>query len=119
MRAREFLTETEEYFDLSNPAILRARYFPDMDRFYELYRLTLDIVSNNEEMRHKVDDLGWPASNNAIMFAYTDQEDKTINTVLKKRGYKQTKTTSDKSKELKSVHTTSPVAKIKKNQFGV
>ena len=119
MRAKEFLKEDEDQFDIANPAIIRARYFPDMDKYYELYRLTLDMAAHNSETKNDIDGTGWPSSNNAVMLAYTKQEDDLINKTLKKRGYKQKRTSGDKSTELDGLHTTSPVAKIKKNRYGI
>lgn len=119
MRAREFLKEDENQFDISNPAIIRARYFPDMDKYYELYRLTLDMATSNTDLKNDIDGTGWPSSNNAVMLAYTKQEDELINKTLKKRGYKQKKTSGDKSRESEDLNIVSPVAKIKKNRFGI
>jgi hypothetical protein len=119
MRAREFLKEDEHQFDISNPAMTRARYFPNMDRFYELYRLTLDMASSNSDTKNDIDGTGWPSSNNAVMLAYTKEEDDLINKTLKKRGFTQKRTTSHKSSELTNSNKLSPVAKIKKNRFGI
>lgn len=123
MRATEFiLTEDEQQFDMSNPELTRARYFPDMDKYYELYRLTLDMAGINTPKEQRVNDIdgeGWPASNNAIMLAYSKADDDIINKTLKKRGFKQKITSDGDSQEDVKINKVSPVAKPKKNRYGV
>lgn len=123
MRANEFiLTEDENQFDMSNPELTRARYFPDMDKYYELYRLTLDMAGINtppDQLVNDIDGEGWPASNNALMLAYSQGDDDIINRTLKKRGYKQKMTSPGSSREADKINRSSPVAKIKRNRYGV
>lgn len=122
MRAKDFITEDENQFDMSNPEMTRARYFPDMDKYYQLYRLTLDMAGINTPPDQKVNDIdgeGWPASNNAIMLAYTKGDDEIINKTLKKRGFRQKMTSAGDSQEPNHTNKTSPVARIKRNRFGV
>ena len=123
MRANEFiLTEDENQFDMSNPELTRARYFPDMDKYYELYRLTLDMAGINTPRDQKVNDIdgeGWPAANNAIMLAYSQGDDDIINKTLKKRGFKQKMTSAGNSSEPDKINKTSPVAARRPNRWGV
>lgn len=123
MRAREFiLREDENQFDLSNPELTRARYFPDMDKYYELYRLGLDMAGINTPKDQKVNDIdgeGWPAANNGVMLAYSKSDDEIINKSLKKRGYKQKITSAGDSREEQKLNVKSPVAQIKRNRFGI
>lgn len=123
MRADEFiLLEDDQQFDMSNPELTRARYFPDMDKYYQLYRLTLDMAGINTPPDQKVNDIdgeGWPASNNALMLAYTKGDDEIIRKTLKKRGFKEKMTSDGDSHEAPKINKTSPVAKIKKNRYGV
>lgn len=123
MRAKEFiLTEDEDQFDMSSPELTRARYFPDMDKYYELYRLTLDMAGINTPPDQRVNDIdgeGWPAANNAVMLAYSQGDDEIIKKTLKKRGYREKMTSDGDSHEHQHVNRTSPVAKPKRNRFGV
>lgn len=122
MRAKDFITEDENQFDMSNPELTRARYFPDMDKYYQLYRLTLDMAGINTPPEQRVNDIdgeGWPASNNALMLAYTQGDDEIIRKTLKKRGFKEKITSDGDSREASKINKTSPVAKIKKNKYGV
>lgn len=123
MRARDFiLLEDDDQFDMSNPALTRARYFPDMDKYYQLYRLTLDMAGINTPPEQKVNDIdgeGWPASNNAIMLAYSQGDDDIIRKTLKKRGFREKITSDGDSHEEHHTNTQSPVAKPKRNRFGV
>lgn len=123
MRAREFiLTEDEHQFDMSNPELPRARYFPDMDKYYELYRLALDMAGINtppDQLVNDIDGEGWPASNNAIMLAYSQGDDEIINKTLKKRGFKQKMTSAGASREAAQVNRVSPVARRRVNRWGV
>ncbi len=123
MKAKEFiLREDDNQFDMSNPELTRARYFPDMDKYYELYRLTLDMAGINTPADQRVNDIdgeGWPASNNAIMLAYSQGDDEIINKTLKKRGFKQKMTSSGNSSEPDKINKTSPVAKRRPNRWGV
>ena len=123
MRAREFiLREDDNQFDLSNPELTRARYFPDMDKYYELYRLTLDMAGINTPPDQRINDIdgeGWPASNNAVMLAYSQGDDQIINKALKKRGFKQKITSVGDSAEPEQINKTSPVARRRPNRWGV
>lgn len=123
MRANEFiLTEDEHQFDLTNPELTRARYFPDLDKYYQMYRLTLDMAGINTPPEQRVNDIdgeGWPASNNAVMLAYSKGDDEIIRKTLKKRGFKEKMTSDGDSNEESYVNKTSPVARVKKNRYGV
>ena len=117
MRANEFiLLEDEHRFDLTNTELTRARYFPDLDKYYQLYRLTLDMAGINTPPEQKVNDIdgeGWPASNNAVMLAYSQGDDDIIKKTLKKRGFREKITSDGNSSEEAKINKTSPVAEIR------
>ena len=117
MRAREFITENDHRLDLSNPQIKGARHMPDMDKYYELYRLSLDMAEATDEITGER--IGQPVSNHVVMLAYTDGDEQILNKAMRKRGIKYRSTTSRHSQELNDTNKSSPVAKPKRNRYGV
>jgi hypothetical protein len=119
MRAKDLVNEDVEQNDLSHPSLKHVMHFPKLDRYYELYRLSLDMAELGSPEGIEGDSKGYPVKDHAVMVPYTDADEDIIRRAAKKRGYKHLSTKSKKNKEVDDVHKTSPVATIKKNRYGV
>lgn len=114
MRAREFINEnTFAKLDITDPALTRAMVFPDVDKYYQFYRMSLDLAQIGADGKVENPKSGEPVNDDPAAFAYTDYEAKMLNTVAKLRGFKTKNTSSGKSKEFNDVNVKSPVAKFK------
>ena len=119
MRAKEFIKEDVVQNDLSHPSLRPVMHFPDMDRYYELYRMSIDMAELGSPEGIEGDDKGWPVKDHAVMIAYSDADEKIIKQAVKKRGFKYRKANRTHGQEVNDVYATSPVAKPKKNRFGI
>lgn len=117
MRAREFITENSNRLDFNSPQIKGARHMPDLDKYYELYRLSLDMAEATDEIKGTAE--GVPVANHVVMLAYSDGDEEILNKAMRKRGIKYKTTTSRDSRELGDTNTASPVAKPKRNRYGI
>ncbi len=113
MRAREFIVEYHNPLDFTHPSMQNARYLPNIDKYYELYRLGLDMAQVGADGKIEGPAEGDPAGEAAVLIGYSDADEKIINTALKHRGHKQVKSSKGNSKELEDTHAVSPVAKFK------
>ena len=84
--------------------------------YYNMYRFGVHMAGSpdDQDMAEKS-----PMANQLATLAYTDAEQAIINKSKKAMGIKGKKMTSDRSEEAEHTNTTSPVAKRKKNQYGV
>ena len=60
-----------------------------------------------------------PWAENLAIVMFTDEDEETIKLASKLMGVKPTRITDNASREVKGTDTSSPVAKIKKNKYGV
>ena len=125
MRATEFITETKtakrdrSHHGLHNPEIGGVHVMPNVDQGYELYRLGMDLAVAGKENTDWPDETGHPVGEHTVMLAYSKGENEIIDAVLKKRGATHKHQYDKPGVENKEVNKTSPVAKIKKNKYGV
>lgn len=68
---------------------------------------------------HTINYAEGPASNGAVVVAYTDADEAIIQGGERQTGHRGKMLTDKKSKEPKATYTQSPVAKIKRNRYGV
>lgn len=110
MRAKEFINENTNVFDITVPSIPGASYIANLERPYDLYRFGIDLaVANSEKTRETEIN---PAGTSSVMLAFTDAENDIIEKTAKKQNLKQIKTNNGKSAEHSDVYTKSPVAKF-------
>lgn len=92
------------------------------DRVYELNRVMMAVAASDgvNPLSPEIDAESWAGRNN-IAIPYTEIEQKMLTQAFGAVGshYKDLNRGDLKSQELKSVNKTSPVAKPKRNKFGV
>lgn len=114
MRAKEFIVESE--LDNQYSSVLPLAYsFPTMPSSdpYQYYRFGLEMASDGRSKNTG------PAKQGAVVVAYTKEEEQKIKTAIKQTGHKGEILAKGGSVEPKGTQTTSPVAKPKKNKYGV
>jgi len=114
MRAYEFLIEREMTPKYSDP-LPKASTYPDMPSSspYDTYRFGMGMADHTKYHENG------PAKNKAVTVAYSRGEDEIIAATEKKLGQKSELLANDESKEQPGTNTTAPVAKKKKNRYGV
>jgi hypothetical protein len=98
-------------------AIKGMETYTDENSYYTMYRFGVDMARGKQE-HHPYDPMS-PVGNQMATVAYTDAEQEIINNSKKNLGLKSKKLTSKNSIEHQDTHTVSPVAKIKRNKYGV
>lgn len=93
-----------------------ARQYDDIDQYYGMYRFGIAMAKSP-------DDPGYaegPAKDIPAVWMYTDADEEIVNRAEKNQGIKgRTIVQKGPSKENKSINTVSPVAKPKKNKYGI
>jgi hypothetical protein len=113
MRAKEFITE-REMPERKSRALNTAFEFPTMPSSdgYQAYRFGV-AMANHEEPPYG------PTSQHAVISAYTSEEEEIIHAAEKSTGHKGRLIADRGSREPDSTGTHSPVAKPKRNRYGV
>ena len=114
MRAKEFIVE-RKFKDRKASVLSTAYNFTSMagDSAYRIYRLGMLMGNPN------IENIKGPAAANAVVVAYTSEEEEKVR-LAKKRSGDTSQLLSDRgSTEPKSTDTISPVAKLKRNKYGV
>ena len=114
MRAKEFITEREMPKSVSR-AMSTAYHFPTMPSsdVYQAYRFGISMAD------HKTNSKYGPSSNHAVIVAYTEEEEEIIKGAESEMGHKGKLLADRGSHEPKSTETQSPVARPKRNRYGV
>ena len=114
MRAKEFIVE-REMPDRKSDVLSTTYYFPTLPSSdaYQAYRFGVAMAD------HEVAHAEGPSGNNAVIVAYTPEEEAIIQAASKKTGHKGRLLANKGSNEPKSTATQSPVAKPKTNRYGV
>jgi hypothetical protein len=123
MRAREFLPEARNrqndradgFNAVESDPMVTTLAFPDMpgNNAYRAYRFAMAMA--NHELKHQ----DGPTSQLAVISAYTKGDEDIIRAAIKKTGERHIVVANKGSSETSDVNKTSPIAKIKKNRFGV
>lgn len=114
MRAKEFITERKFPARKSGP--LKATYmFPTMPSAdpYQAYRFGMAMAD------HTLTHTKGPTDRNAVIVAYTPEEEEIIRGGERQTGHKGQLVADKESHEPTSTEAVSPVAKSKKNRYGV
>jgi hypothetical protein len=114
MRAKEFITEREMPKPVSR-AMSTSYHFPTMPSSdaYQAYRFGLAMAD------HKTHNKYGPAAQHAVIVAYTTEEDEIIKGAERETGHRGKLLTDRGSRESQNTETQSPVAKSKRNRYGV
>lgn len=114
MRAKEFIVERS--FPKRKSDAMSATYvFPTMPsaNAYAIYRFGLAMAD------HTLNHAYGPTGNSAVIVAYTSEEEEIIQGGTRQTGHKGQMVADRGSHEPNSTDTTSPVAKTKRNRYGV
>ena len=114
MKAREFITEKMMKNRYAAP-LSRARRYPDYPSSspYKIYRFSTQMADHTTNQTYGA------AANLGVTVAYSDAEEEIIRATEDRLGTRSERLSTDKSEEMQGVNTTSPVAKKKKNKYGV
>lgn len=131
MKVHEILSEARKVKDYGHPAAID----PDVENTipgtfivpelrntdpYLQYRMGVALaVAQATKSREVKFDQETIWAENLVMTAYDEKEQETIKTAAKLMGVEVEQVSSTKSKEIAGVNKTSPVAKPKRNKYGV
>jgi hypothetical protein len=114
MRAKEFIVERS--FPTRKSDVMKTTYafdtMPSSDP-YNIYRFGMAMAD------HTINYAEGPAAQSAVIVAYTDADDEIIKGGSRQTGHKGRLIADKESHEPNSTNTTSPVAKPKRNKYGV
>ena len=114
MRAKEFIVERE--LPKRKSAVMPGtKIYPGMPSAnpYEIYRFGMAMAN------HEMSDPDGPANNFAIVSTYASEEEDIVTAAERKTGHKGQMLADKGSHEPDSTSTVSPVARPKKNRYGV
>lgn len=114
MRAKDFIVERS--FPKSKSGPMSTTYmFPTMTSAdaYKAYRFGMAMAD------HTINYPEGPTSNNAVIVAYTPEEEEIIKGGTRQTGHKGVLIADKTSHESNIINTVSPVAKKKKNKYGI
>jgi hypothetical protein len=114
MRAREFITE-RQLPKRKSDTLSTTFQFPTMPsaNAYAAYRFGMAMAD------HTLTHAEGPAGNSAVIVAYTPEEEEIIQAGTRQTGHKGRILANRGSEEPGSTDTLSPVAKPKRNRYGV
>jgi hypothetical protein len=118
MKIYEIITEEKEKKlpKSSREAAPHAKQFQGIDQYYGMYRFGIAMAGSPDKSTPKEG----PAKDVPAVWMYTDAEKEIVGRAAKNQGIKgKTIVAQGPSAELKSVNKTSPVAKPKRNKYGV
>lgn len=128
MRAKEFIKEAksrgtpEKVSDKKAgplPGVFVQKSLRNTDPYMQ-YRYSMAVAASRAHRDHGVDydqESSWAENLTQVMFAPEDEE--TVMLASKLMGVRPTKITDSASREPNSTQTQSPVAKAKKNKYGI
>lgn len=114
MRAREFIIE-REMSDRKSSTMPFSKQFPTMPSSdpYQAYRFAMAMAD------HTINNAEGPAEQHAVIVAYTPEEEDIIRGAEIQTGHKGRMLTDRGSREPKTTDTISPVARPRRNRYGV
>ena len=115
MRAKEFIEESRGFSHMKSTTMSTTYEFPTMpaNNAYQAYRFGLAMA--NHTMKHS----GGPVGQNAIVVAYTPKEDEIIRAAEQVTGHKKHLVADRGSNEPNDTNLVSPVAKPRRNRWGI
>ena len=114
MRAREFIVE-REMSDRKSSTMPLSKHYPEMPSSdpYLAYRFGMAMAD------HTINHAEGPAAQHAVVVAYTPEEEEIMRGGETQTGHKGKMLTDRGSREPKTTYTVSPVARPKRNRYGV
>jgi len=115
MRIKEVISEARGFSNRKSTTMVATYAFPDMpsNNPYKAYRFAMAMAN------HKIKNEVGPVDEFAVISAYTEGEEEIINDAVKTTGNKKVLVSDKKSHEPEDTNIQSPVAKSKKNKYGV
>jgi hypothetical protein len=98
-------------------AIKGMHTYPGNHTYYDMYRFGVNMAGSPDD--HNDYDPSSPVANQLVTLSYSDADQKIIDKSKKKMGFTSKQLTPDNSTEPNETHTLSPVAKIKRNKYGI
>lgn len=116
--AGEHKTKKRDKFEKSSRDSIpgMTRYKDTAAHYYDMYRMGVHMAGSPDHQT--MADTG-PTSNEFVTLAYTDAEEKIIKKSAKAMGFTGVGISSKGSKETDNTNKVSPIAKPKKNKYGV
>lgn len=108
--------KSSNVYDHYQAAIKGMETYTDNNSYYTMYRFGVDMAGSPADQDFTP---ASPVGNQMATVAYTDAEQQIIDKSKKNLGLKSKKLTSKDSSEQPNTHTSSPVAKIKRNKYGI
>lgn len=118
MRAKEFVQEAKKPIRQSaKSALPSGRIHPELDNSnpYHSYRYGVALAGSPDDAMYK----DGPYGSKMMTVGYTEADREIIKKADKIIGVKSNPISSNDSSEIEAINTTSPVAKPKKNKYGV
>lgn len=114
MKASEFITEDMMPNRYSAPLPSASKY-PDYPSSspYKIYRFSTQMADHTKDQTYGA------AANFGVTVAYSEGEKEIIDATEKRLGAKSEPLSTDGSQEMEKININSPVAKKKKNKYGV
>ena len=114
MKAREFITEKMMKNRYAAP-LSKARRYPEYPSSspYRIYRFSTQMADHTTPQTYGA------AANLGVTVAYTDGDKEIVDATEKRLGTTSEPLSTETSEEMQGVNTASPVAKKKKNKYGV
>lgn len=109
--------KSKKMHDHFKSSIKGMHTYPGNHTYYDMYRFGVDMAGSPDD--HCKYDSASPVANQLVTLSYSDADQKIIDKSKKKMGFKSKQLTPNNSKELSDTSNTSPVAKIKRNKYGV
>lgn len=134
MKIREIITESDtgntdatgqsgntkksgKMHDHFKSSIKGMHTYPGNHTYYDMYRFGVDMAGSPDD--HNAYDPASPVANQLVTLSYSDADQKIIDKSKKKMGFTSKQLTTNDSKEPSDTSNTSPVAKVKRNKYGV
>jgi hypothetical protein len=116
MKINEIITEATNKGlpKVSQAGAVHAKRFDELDTYYHMYRFGIALANHNADNPP----VG-PARDKFTVWAYTDGDEQIIKAAEKNMGTKGTEISKSPSTETENIYTTSPVAKVNRNKYGV
>ena len=115
MRASEFINETREYIDTKSSTLSTTFNYPSMPSASPYLAYRFGIAMANHELSHAEG----PAGQGSVIVAYTPEEETIIRGAERTTGHRGKLLADRGSNEPKKTNVASPVAKSKRNKYGV
>jgi hypothetical protein len=117
MLIREIIAEAsnKNLPKVSQAAAVHAKRYDALDTYYTMYRFGIAMADHRDDNNPP---LG-PARDKFTVWAYTHGDEEIIRQAEKNFGTKGTEISKGPSRENGTINKTSPVAKVKKNKYGV